>query len=252
MLIKRFILVVYNFLFPKDSYRRWKLYNDFLWRYFPDPADKIIRDYCLAVGGFSFVQIGVSDGYYLDPLQKFLKRFRCTGLFVEPDSNMLSLVKIRYKKSSSGRYTYKNLAVSDKAGKMNMYYLKPIVKHWRSGHLSRTSSLDRQHVIKHSRWYSGVALSSYIVDCLTFNELMKEQEITQVDLVAIDAEGYDGRIIKSIDFARCQPVFIWYEHHNLSESQRKEVANLLTLQGYSFVEFGMNTLAYKANYLENR
>jgi hypothetical protein len=45
-------------------------------------------------------------------------------------------------------------------------------------------------------------------------------------------EGYDGEIIKMIDFAAVRPAIIKHEHQHLSLSERKDVERILATHGY--------------------
>ena len=52
--------------------------------------------------------------------------------------------------------------------------------------------------------------------CMTLNSLCEKHNITQVDFLKIDTEGYDCHIINSIDFKKLHISFILFEmweHH---------------------------------------
>ena len=70
------------------------------------------------------------------------------------------------------------------------------------------------------------------VQCVTLQDLLVKHNITDLDLLQIDAEGYDYEILKSIDFQRIKPRFINFEHALLSTTQRLECRQMLERIGY--------------------
>jgi len=66
-----------------------------------------------------------------------------------------------------------------------------------------------------------------------------------IDLLQIDAEGYDYEIIRSIDFDTVKPAIIHYEHMVLSEADRNACLELLASHGYRIVLQDNDTLAYR-------
>jgi hypothetical protein len=59
--------------------------------------------------------------------------------------------------------------------------------------------------------------------------------LTHVDLVQIDAEGYDWPIIRSIDFARLKPRILRFEYRHMSAADADTCLAHLTSHGYRFV-----------------
>ena len=79
--------------------------------------------------------------------------------------------------------------------------------------------------------------------CITFNELCRKHQVEHVDLVVIDAEGYDFEIIKTIDFEQYRPLAIVYEHVHLSLRDRIKCFSYLGSNRYDTLEDGIDTLA---------
>ena len=75
-----------------------------------------------------------------------------------------------------------------------------------------------------------------------FSNLIKKHKITKLDLLHIDAEGYDFEIIKTI---KLQPKLILYEHLHLSKEDKKSCENLLKKQGYKLLDKYGDTLAFR-------
>ena len=70
------------------------------------------------------------------------------------------------------------------------------------------------------------------VPTLMFSSLLQKHNITEFDILICDAEGYDWNIFKQIDLKRYRPKFIRLEYINLTEEEKKLVADKLKGNGY--------------------
>lgn len=68
------------------------------------------------------------------------------------------------------------------------------------------------------------------VDCCTINNLFEKYNISKIDILFIDAEGFDDRIIKSINFEKFNISKIYYENMHIDNV---ELSSFLTESGYS-------------------
>ncbi|MGA7937607.1 MAG: FkbM family methyltransferase [Kovacikia sp.] len=80
---------------------------------------------------------------------------------------------------------------------------------------------------------------------MTFARLIEENNVSKLDLLHIDTEGYDYEIIKLIDFQKIKPSIILYESKHLNESDKSACLQLLREQSYITIELGGDTLAYQ-------
>ena len=80
------------------------------------------------------------------------------------------------------------------------------------------------------------------VHCWTFHQLLERHRLDHVDLLQIDAEGYDYEILRTIDFSRLRPRFINYERVLLHEDEPACRA-MLTDAGYVLFDWSVDTLA---------
>ena len=65
------------------------------------------------------------------------------------------------------------------------------------------------------------------VKCFTLNQLFVNNEIKDLALLHIDAEGYDWKILSQLNLANFNPTLILFEFINLKESEKKEAINFL-------------------------
>jgi FkbM family methyltransferase len=86
---------------------------------------------------------------------------------------------------------------------------------------SEISSLDLNHLFKHQK-------SNYIeteFDCITINNLLEKYNIVDLDILFIDTEGFDDKIIKSIDYDKFNIKSIFYENLHIENNSLIEFLN---------------------------
>lgn len=193
-----------------------------------DPAD------------FFFIQVGAYDGVTNDPLCKYIRRWGLRGVLVEPQRKMFAVLQENYR--DQPQLTLLNAAISDHDGPQDFYTVRsdvPGLPEWSQ----QIASFKLDNVLKHKHGVPEYGITDRIpniealievetVDGMTFDTLLDRTGAGQVDLLQIDAEGYDFEIIKRLNFARLKPRILHYEHMHLSPADREACVNLLVSQGY--------------------
>lgn len=193
-----------------------------------------------------FIQIGANDGKSVDPIYKFATEFGWSGVLVEPLPHVFELLKANYK--DHGKLKLLNAALSEKDGSRTMYTVRIDKDTFKGAHAY--SSFDRSVVARQTRWVPDIAsrIEEISVRCISMETLLREAGANQVDLLQIDAEGYDFEILKMIDFARLRPTIICFEHAHLTKAQMNAAAALLRAQGYRMTRDNLDTIAYRPNF----
>jgi len=173
--------------------------------------------------GLSFVQIGANDG--VDFVRERVLTFGWRGVFVEPIPHIFKRLKETYR--GVGGLAFENVAIAESAGTKDFHVC--------DGH-EVCSGLEIVHpkVSRHP-------FHTIRVKCITISQLFERYGIERLDVLVIDTEGYDGKIIKSMDF-NVRPKVLIYESKDLPDND--EVRALLKGQGYKFRPFSNNTVAY--------
>lgn len=83
------------------------------------------------------------------------------------------------------------------------------------------------------------------MQCVSFDTLLRQANGRDVDILQIDAEGYDFTILKMINFSQLRPSIICFEHSHGSKAQQEETARLLVEQGYRLTRGNSDTIAYR-------
>lgn len=183
---------------------------------------------------FFFVQIGAFDGVTADPIYHLVKKHGWHGVLVEPQAEAFELLQKNYKDQSGLQFF--SVAIGAEDGEISLFT--------RSDGLVQAASLEKHLMNKPGR--RRKLLQERRVPCWTFDRLLREANAPhEIDLLQIDAEGFDYEIIRSLDFQAVKPAMIHYEHMVLSDADRNACLELLAHHGYRFILQDNDTLAYR-------
>lgn len=195
-------------------------------------------------GKLFFVQVGSNDGVRRDPIHRFVMRYRWAGIMIEPVPGIYSVLVSRCRVNPNLRF--ENVAIAERRGNFSFYGLSAkdhALPEWHDQIgtlLPETLQRYRENIPN---------LDDYVleqeVEAITYSDLMEKHGEPDVDFLHIDAEGYDYRILHSIDYARHAPHAILYEHVIISEEEQQECVDLLRTKGYRIIAQGPDTFAYR-------
>lgn len=216
-------------------------------RYMPEigaPFDVlpiIVRDRLTRGGPFFFVQIGANDGMLDDPLRTLILDHKLTGLLVEPLPDMFELLQRNY--AGSEGLIFENVAIASEAGLAPLYRVArdsgvPASSYWHG-----LASFSKRHLLKEG--VPEASIERVDVRAVTLQSLLVKHRVQAVDLLQVDAEGYDYEVVRSAVEGGCLPRIINYEHCHLVPSVRAACWRLLDEHGYRFIEVGKDTLAMR-------
>lgn len=197
----------------------------------------------------NFIQVGASDGLRWDPIRRFVIRDKWKGVLIEPINPVYEMLRSNYSYVNNNDLIFENCAISTNEGTIKFWsysdeFLKSLSIEERLFYL-RKSSLDKTLVEKslskiecHEdciEWYEATSLPlENIIDRYFFGKV--------IDLIFIDAEGFDDQVIRTINFDKCTPRTIIYENHNLGKN-KEIIENYLSKKGYSIKTMGGDTVA---------
>ena len=195
----------------------------------------VVAHYNKPASDFFFVEIGAFDGVTADPIYDFVCRYGWRGVLVEPQLEAFELLQENYRGQPGLQFF--NVVVGPHNGEITLYT--------RTGGMVQAASIEKQLMNKPGR--RRRTLDARQVPCWTFDKLLQQASAPEtIDLLQIDAEGFDFEIIRSIDFARVKPAIIHYEHMVLSQADRNACLELLAGHGYRFLLEDSDTTAYHA------
>jgi len=193
-----------------------------------------------------FVQIGANDGRTADPLFEFVTHHhqKVRGLVIEPVEDYFQELVANYRLYPS--ITPVNIAIHRTEKEMTIHRVDPAQQRANSRLRKGIASFDPMH---HKR--SGTpkeVMLAQTVRCMTLHDLLQQYQITELDLLQIDAEGYDAEILRSIDFDALRPSIVRFEHGRLKKMPRQtflEVQELLRSHGYEMIIEPRDATAYR-------
>jgi len=164
-----------------------------------------------------FIEIG-SNCY--STLVDLAKNEEWSGIIIEP----IPEVFLQIERHANCRY--ENIAISEVNEELDFFYYKD---------LTGWGSLNIEHCKKLDKNINNI--EKIKVKSLTFENLCSKYNIYKIDLLKIDAESYDAKIIKSIDFNKFEIKEIIFEKDHLSDEELNSVIEYLKKYNYQKIDY---------------
>lgn len=203
-------------------------------------------DKSLSAKAASLVQIGSNDGKTGDPLYPLLQKNKnWKALFVEPVP--YSFEKLQNNYPDKKRFQFENVAIND-GTQLTFYWVDhkakqalPDLPYW----YDQLGSFDRQHILNHLDGALEPFILSANLEGLTLQQLFDRNEIKEIDILHIDTEGYDWKILSQLNLKKYQPAFILFEYNHLAKDELNAAIAMLNPQ-YKLFNLGIDLLAVHA------
>lgn len=157
--------------------------------------DLLLEEYFLNQDTGTCVEVGCFDGVTFSTTYLFEKRgWKC--VLIEP--NPLLHEKIESVRKSK---LYK-CAASNQAGFATLHIAEGIEE------LSTIGS-DSEHMLRVQRQSKGV--KTITVSTRTLNEILLEEQISKIDFISIDVEGFELNVLKGFSLERWRPKIVILE-----------------------------------------
>lgn len=221
---------------------RFKLFYKYRWKPKLGTLDHYIYNSINNRKDFFFIQIGSNDGKTNDPLYKFTKTKKISGILIEPVKFLFEKLKETYKNNPN--VVFENVAIVKEVGEaLKFFRVEDSVTfpYW----ANQLGSFRKEIILKHKESIENI--ENYIIEedilQITFSMLIEKHKLKKIDLLHIDTEGYDYEIIKSIDFGTIKPFMILFENVHLTPLELTACYDVLKAQNYKLVQLGNDTLA---------
>ena len=187
-IIKKKLHIIHNIYIKHKYFVPKKTYS-------MDGEDLIIFDYFKNKKEGFFIDVGCYHPIHRNNTFLLYKK-GWKGINI--DIHSFSIDLFNYIRTKDLNY---NLAVSDKNEKLNMYYQKE---------LSQLSTIEYEQAKK---VFQG-PIKEKKIQALTLNEILKKSKIEKkIDLLDIDVEGADLKVLQSLSFEKYKPELICVEIH---------------------------------------
>ena len=205
-------------------------------------------------GNFTVVQIGANDGITHDPIHKFIKRDNWKGVLLEPQPDVFNefLTKIYAKNKDINPLC---AAIGEKDGTQPIYKVGFSSMRWATGLASfskeKIEKAFEDGIVASNCKRFGIEIPADQSQWISHEEvqviapatLIQNYNLQHIDLLQIDAEGYDLEVIRIFDIPNTRPQAIIFENVGLNAADYAACLHLLEEQNYQLKKFGPNTLA---------
>ncbi|WP_141878420.1 FkbM family methyltransferase [Gramella sp. Hel_I_59] len=200
----------------------------------------------------NIIQIGSNDGSKGDPLHKLiLKRKKWEVLFVEPVPYLFDRLIKNYP--NENRFSFEKLAINE--GKTEtFYYVDSKAKEditdlpfW----YDQLGSFNRSNIVNHLEGRLEPYIKEIEIKGTSLEELFKKNNIEKLDLLHIDTEGYDWKILKQLDIGKYHPTIILFEHKHLSEAENIDSVKFVDTR-YHILKFASDYLCIKKEVMQQK
>jgi FkbM family methyltransferase len=192
----------------------------------------------------TFVEIGANDGKKNDPLYYYIIKYGWRGILVEPDPVNFKKLKENYQ-SVDGMH-FENSGIGPEQGVMLFYKIKDITDQ-EPGWYDQIGSFDKKTFLENISF--GKGLDQRIVadplPVISFDQLLEKYNFGTPNLLHLDAEGFDYRILRSIDFTKHSIHLILFESEWMTKIELKEIVQHLRKHRYRVVRSGIDYAAIK-------
>lgn len=188
---------------------------------------------------FTFLQIGANDGITGDPIAQFVRRYGFRGVCVEPQPEAFARLRDTYQ--DLPRIAVECAAIADQDGARLLYRFRPGpgVPAW----ADMLASFSRELLVANTHGVRG-EVEAVSVPTVTLQSLLSRHQLSALDLLQIDTEGFDFEIVKLLDLSRMRPTIINMEVGALAASVRQDCLMYLNRVGYSVTLNGVDAVAY--------
>lgn len=208
--------------------------------------DRCLHHYGKKGEDLSVLIIGAMDGVSFDESRGYIDMYGWSGLFVEPIPEMFErLIKSYAGKSQESKNKYENSAITETNGPAQMIRIPTDIVDSGVVHpcFNGMSAIyppknglgsegDRDTVEKYAELVT--------VQGITLDTLFAKHNITHVDFISIDAEGWDWKIIKQLKLNSIRPKLIRCEYINLEEDEKLAIKTFFESNDYTVEIHGQN------------
>jgi FkbM family methyltransferase len=216
----------------------------------------LLYEFSLRHTSVNFIQVGANDGYFHDPLFKFIRMFKWKGVLLEPQPFVFENYLKRLHKNSPNVIPV-NAALSYEDGETDIYKIAFSNSRWATGLTSFNkhaleSAVASGHVARMAKRYGEKLpatekefITTVKIKTITPETLISTYDLKKIDWLQIDAEGFDFEIIKMMNIEKTQPQVIVYENSHLSNGDQESCLALLGKNNYAVINIQENTVAMK-------
>lgn len=230
------IIGIFNFkLVDKDLVKNNKLLSNFQFYSIHDVLEDLFENKKIN----QLIQIGANDGKRFDTINKFIKKYSPHCILVEPIKEYFEQLKENYKLEKN--IIFENLAISIKNELNFLYKVKQSKIEKYDDHIKGISSFDINHLKKHG--VKSYDIEKEKIENISISNLINKYG-NKVDLLLIDAEGYDVNIVLDLlEKSEVRPIII-FEYIHAKYQKLKNLTEVFKNKKYYFFNLNENIICF--------
>jgi len=175
-----------------------------------------------------FIEVGANDGVSNDPIYKTVIKNNLSGIVIEPNPSMIPYLSKNY-------ITNKNVIVENSAVTLNTGDTKMFFSSGSNLH----NTLSKNYAYRNF----PDSIIETTVPGISFVDLLLKHNVTKVDLLLIDVEGYDFILLQSFPFDTIKPQIIRAEilHTTFENVSLQSMVDYLSSMNYNIYSSEDNT-----------
>jgi FkbM family methyltransferase len=221
-----------------------------------DELSVLIDRFARAYPSAFVIQVGANDGMTHDPVHRPAKRYDWKGILLEPQPAVFQ----RYLKRTYAKYPalrLVNAAIGEQDGEAELFTISFSSDRWATG-LARFNKALLVELIRSGKLHKRLrrygivppaTLDEWIVSqkiaVRSFDSVLKEFDVKEVDFLVVDTEGFDAEVIRMFDVERYLPKLIVFEDMHIPEQEYAQCVGRLHQNGYQCSRRGPNTIAWR-------
>jgi FkbM family methyltransferase len=218
-------------LFGKKSTHGFPNFNKDLWFKLFAKSKKNIR----------FVQIGSHDGVKNDPIHAYIRQYGWQGVLIEPIPAIFEELKQNYE--GVPNLIFEMVGIADTDGTLDFYHLP--LEFDDSNWLQQIGTFDRKAIEFNLAVRPDLLphITSTEIPTLSLKTLFNRNHIEQLDLLMLDVEGLEWRILKQLQDLTIRPQYLYFEWGCMEQNDLNDLLQFLQTNGYSLYGCGGDILA---------
>jgi len=207
-------------------------------------CDRVLELFARTFPHAAVLQIGANDGVSGDPLAAWFDRTQWSGVLVEPIPHLAASLAKRHAMRENIHIERSAIGETDGEARIFRIADSPGAPGW----YQQLASFDQSVLLKHRGAIPEI--DSLVVEervpVISVKTLLARYALSRIDLLVIDTEGYDFRILRQFDLNSVRPTLILFEHQHLGAAEKSDAYSLLRQSGYSWREVHEgDTLAWR-------
>lgn len=180
---------------------------------------------------FMFLNVGAFDGLANDPISRFARSHDCHGIFLEPQRGVFK--RLYANLMDFPNFSFLNAAVDRVSGFREIYYVPAGIKDlpdW----TEQLASFHIEHLLRHEEKAPDLSrhIQKQAIQTISFEDLLDKFGLESIDVLQIDAEGMDAKLLVWFPFERIKPSVLHYETAHMSADEHQAVRARLEHFGY--------------------